>query len=141
MTSTKENTKSAKKPRRMAREPKPAAAEGSGAVSSDDPNSAPPVVPPAQAMQPASADKPVKPPSKASLVLEMLQQPAGATIEQMVAATGWLPHTTRAVLTGFKKKGHVVTSDKADGVRTYRIAEASTEPTPAPAGSQTTADA
>ena len=44
----------------------------------------------------------------------------GATLEQMIAATGWLPHTTRAALTGLRKAGYVVDSDKIDGVRTYR---------------------
>lgn len=127
MTSAAMNTKTTKKPRRMARQAKPAAAEAVGETPSHEQNT--------------SAPKPEKATSKASLVLNMLQQPAGATIEQMVAATGWLPHTTRAVLTGFKKKGHVVTSDKADGIRTYRIAEASAEPKPAPAGFQTAADA
>jgi hypothetical protein len=43
-----------------------------------------------------------------------------ATLEQMIAVTGWLPHTTRAALTGLKKKGYVISSDKVDGVRTYR---------------------
>ena len=34
----------------------------------------------------------------------------------------WLPHTTRAALTGLKKKGHAVTSDKVEGrVRIYRV--------------------
>jgi Protein of unknown function (DUF3489) len=32
----------------------------------------------------------------------------------------WLRHTTRAALTGLKKKGYVISSDKVDGVRTYR---------------------
>lgn len=44
----------------------------------------------------------------------------GATLEQMVAATGWLPHTTRAALTGLRKAGYAIDSDKIDGVRTYR---------------------
>ncbi len=44
----------------------------------------------------------------------------GATLEQMIAATGWLPHTTRAALTGLRKAGYVFDSDKVDGVRTYR---------------------
>jgi hypothetical protein len=44
----------------------------------------------------------------------------GATLDQMIAATGWLPHTTRAALTGLKKKGYVISSDKVDGIRTYR---------------------
>jgi hypothetical protein len=38
----------------------------------------------------------------------------------MVAATCWLPHTTRAALTGLRKKGYAIDSDKVDGVRTYR---------------------
>ena len=44
----------------------------------------------------------------------------GATIARMIAATGWLPHTTRAALTGLKKLGYAIDSDKIDGVRTYR---------------------
>ena len=44
----------------------------------------------------------------------------GATIEQMIAATGWLPHTTRAALTGLRKAGYAIDSYKIDGVRTYR---------------------
>ena len=47
---------------------------------------------------------------------------SGATLDEMVTLTGWLPHTTRAALTGLRKKGHVITSDKIDGVRTYRAA-------------------
>lgn len=63
-----------------------------------------------------------KPQSKASLVLELLQRPEGATLDQLVTATGWLQHTTRAALTGLKKKGHVIESVKpSDGPRLYRI--------------------
>ncbi len=63
--------------------------------------------------------------SKAAEVLAMLERQEGATLDQLVAATGWLPHTTRAALTGLKKKGHVVTSNKTIcGVRTYRFAPA-----------------
>jgi hypothetical protein len=60
--------------------------------------------------------------SKTGLVLGMLQRPEGATIDRLVAATGWLPHTTRAALTGLKKKGHLVTSEKVEGQgRIYRV--------------------
>jgi len=68
-----------------------------------------------------------KPPSKAGQLVEMLKRAEGATLDQMVAATGWLPHTTRAALTGLKKKGREVTSNKADGVRTYRLTKAAGE--------------
>jgi Protein of unknown function (DUF3489) len=60
--------------------------------------------------------------SKVDLVLGLLKRPEGATIDQLVAATGWLPHTTRAALTGLKKKGHMVSSEKLEGQgRVYRV--------------------
>jgi hypothetical protein len=61
-----------------------------------------------------------KAPSKQQQLAALVVRDEGATLEQMVAATGWLPHTTRAALTGLKKKGYVISSDKVDGVRTYR---------------------
>jgi hypothetical protein len=71
----------------------------------------------------AAAEPMPKRPSKSVAVLAMLQRPEGATLDQLVIATGWLPHTARAALTGLKKKGHDVTSDKpAGGMRTYRVA-------------------
>ena len=51
---------------------------------------------------------------------ELLLRDEGATLDQMVSATGWLPHTTRAALTCLRKKGFVISSDKLEGVRTYR---------------------
>lgn len=66
-----------------------------------------------------------KRPNKSAAVLAMLQRPEGATLDQLVIATGWLPHTARAALTGLKKKGHDVNSDKpAGGVRIYRVSTA-----------------
>jgi hypothetical protein len=62
--------------------------------------------------------------TKQALLIGLLQRDGGASLDQMVAATGWLPHTTRAALTGLKKKGHVVTKDKVDGVTRYSIASA-----------------
>lgn len=77
-----------------------------------------------QEAKPATAEVPTNsspPLSKTAQVLSLLSRPEGATLQQMVEATGWLPHTTRASLTGLKKKGHEVISVKADGVRTYRV--------------------
>jgi hypothetical protein len=59
--------------------------------------------------------------TKAGQIVTMLISARGATIDELIAATGWLPHTTRSALTGLKKKGHIVTSEKLDGVRRYRI--------------------
>ena len=53
-------------------------------------------------------------------VAALLLRDEGATLEQMIAATGWLPHTTRAALTGLRKVGYAIDSDKVDSVRTYR---------------------
>jgi hypothetical protein len=61
-----------------------------------------------------------KVPSKQQQLAALVVRDEGATLEQMIAVTGWLPHTTRAALTGLKKKGYVISSDKVDGVRTYR---------------------
>lgn len=63
-------------------------------------------------------------PSKIAAVITLLEREQGATLAEMVEATGWLPHTTRATLTGLKKKGHTITKDKRDDVTCYRIAKA-----------------
>lgn len=67
------------------------------------------------------------PPSntKTAAVLALLARGSGASIDQLVAATGWLPHSTRAALTGLRKKGHAVTRFKRDEITCYRIAEVS----------------
>lgn len=68
----------------------------------------------------AAAAPAPKAPSKQQQLAALVVRDEGATLEQMIAATGWLPHTTRAALTGLKKKGYAISSDKVDGVRTYR---------------------
>lgn len=67
---------------------------------------------------PASDSKPAQP-NKISLVLDLLHRPGGASLDDLVAATGWQPHSARAVLSGLRKKGHPIT--KA-GVTRYSIA-------------------
>jgi hypothetical protein len=59
--------------------------------------------------------------SKSALVVALLQREHGASLNELVDATGWLPHTTRAALTGLKKKGYLIASEKVDDVRRYRI--------------------
>ncbi len=74
---------------------------------------------------PSQPDRPERTPregSKKALVLALLQRPGGATLEEIVTATGWLPHTTRAALTGIRKKGVGVERSKGeDGLSKYRI--------------------
>ena len=62
--------------------------------------------------------------SKEVLVIEMLRRPEGATIAQIMSATGWQSHTVRGLFSGALKKRHglTITSDKPQGgERTYRI--------------------
>lgn len=59
--------------------------------------------------------------TKASTVLSLLQRDRGATLAELIDATGWLPHTTRAALTGLRKKGHTVVRGKRGGETCYTI--------------------
>jgi hypothetical protein len=53
----------------------------------------------------------------------LLSQAEGATLAALIAATDWLPHTTRAALTGLRKRGYVLTLARGDRQRgsIYRI--------------------
>ena len=46
--------------------------------------------------------------TKIAQVIELLQRGVGATLAELIAATGWLPHTMRAALTGLRKRGYAV---------------------------------
>jgi hypothetical protein len=60
--------------------------------------------------------------SKLAKVIGMLTSKSGATIDAIVKATDWLPHTTRAALTGLRKRGYRIEKERREGGRTmYRI--------------------
>ena len=62
--------------------------------------------------------------TKQTMLIVMLQEPNGATIEDIAAATQWQSHTVRGAISGAlgKKLGLVVTSAKVEGRgRVYRI--------------------
>ena len=64
--------------------------------------------------------------TKQAMLIEMLQTAEGATMGEIVAATGWLAHTARGAMSGAlgKKLGLVVTSTKeVERGRVYRIRE------------------
>ena len=85
-------TTAPKRPRRMAREPR------------------------------ASAPAPTaKTPSRLDQLQQLLLRNTGASIAEMVEATGWQKHSVRGAMAGaLKKRGLAITSEKADGVRRYR---------------------
>ena len=66
-----------------------------------------------------------KRPSKQDEVVAMLRRPEGATVDEVVSATGWQRHTVRGVFSGTLKKklGLTLASAKEERGRVYRIAE------------------
>jgi len=63
--------------------------------------------------------------SKLAQVIELLRRADGATIVDLTQATGWLPHTTRAALTGLRKRGYAVIRERIGaGDSVYRISDA-----------------
>lgn len=62
-------------------------------------------------------------PSKSVQVLALLRRDEGASLDELVSVTGWLPHSTRAALTGLRKKGHTITLDKSGERACYRLVE------------------
>jgi DNA-binding transcriptional regulator PaaX len=67
---------------------------------------------------------PARGPTKQALIIGLLQRQEGATLADLVAATGWLPHTTRAALTRLRQAGHLVDKTKGETSAVYRIATA-----------------
>jgi Protein of unknown function (DUF3489) len=77
-----------------------------------------------------SAQKPVPLPSlarsntKAAAILALLKSKRGATIDELMHATGWQAHSVRGFLAGSLRKryGQVLISAKANSdVRRYRV--------------------
>ena len=74
------------------------------------------------AAEPTATPEKSAPTTKIQQVIDLLSREGGASLEEMATLANWLPHSTRAFMTGLRKKGHVIESDKVDGVRRYRIA-------------------
>jgi hypothetical protein len=73
---------------------------------------------------PASKQATLRAGTKQAMLIAMLQASNGATMQEIVAATGWQPHSARGAISGAlgKKLGLVVTSAKEAGRgRVYRI--------------------
>ena len=64
--------------------------------------------------------------TKLDTLIALLRAPEGASIAELASATGWQNHSVRGALAGtLKKKGHAVKSEVVDGLRRYRLTEAS----------------
>ena len=77
--------------------------------------------PPKGATGPAARSAPAAPATKLDQIAALLARRQGATVAEMMSATGWQPHSVRGALAGsLKRRGLVITSEKIDGVRRYR---------------------
>jgi hypothetical protein len=95
------------------------------AKTTDQPATEPAETPQAATDAPETTARTPRPGSKLAKVVGLLESEAGATIAEIMAATGWQQHTVRGALAGSitKKLGRKVTSEKIDGRgRVYRIA-------------------
>jgi hypothetical protein len=62
---------------------------------------------------------------KPDIILDMLCRAKGASIKQLQEATGWQPHSIRAVISGFRKKAVTVSRSQAkDGTTLYHAKKA-----------------
>ncbi|MBU3888573.1 DUF3489 domain-containing protein [Methylosinus sp. KRF6] len=96
----------------------PASPDGVAAAGEDDASSA-------GEPQPKKSKASPRVGSKQALVVNLLSNEEGATIDQLTVATGWLPHTTRAALTGLRKRGFEIARTASEsGGSLYRIVTA-----------------
>lgn len=124
-TSKSKKSKPAKagKPKTTAKTAKKAAPQKPAAPVKPAPVKAAPVAAPEATGNPA----PVRKDSKLDALIRLLSRPEGATLEDMVAETGWQKHTVRSALSHAlaKKRKYEIVSDKPKGEqRIYKIAAA-----------------
>ena len=78
---------------------------------------------PKQASQKTEASREPRAGSKQAQIIALMQRKTGATLDDLIEATGWLPHTTRAAMTGLRKKGYTIEKAKSPkGKTAFRIA-------------------
>jgi len=77
--------------------------------------------------QPAQITDAPRAGTKQALVVALLSKESGASLQDLMTATGWLPHTTRAALTGLRKRGFMVERRPGDtGGFVYQIGSGGT---------------
>jgi predicted ArsR family transcriptional regulator len=66
---------------------------------------------------------PPAPARKKDLLVDLLRRDGGVALIEIAEASGWLPHTARAMLTGLRKKGFSIAKEKVEGTTRYSIAQ------------------
>jgi len=78
----------------------------------------------AKGAKPAKKESGARDGSKTAQILDLLKRPGGATLAEIMKATGWQAHSVRGFISGTlgKKMGLSVTSTKGeDGERSYSV--------------------
>lgn len=63
-----------------------------------------------------------RPRGKLATLLSAIEVETGATLDELVAATSWQPHTTRAAITRLRQRGFDIRLEECDGRKAYRVA-------------------
>ena len=75
-----------------------------------------------QSNTPADTPAPRPRPTKSAAVLKLLSRAKGTTLAEIMDATSWQPHSTRAFLTGLRKQGKVLLREaRTTGESSWRI--------------------
>lgn len=66
--------------------------------------------------------KPTPKPTKVAAVIALVSRPEGASLAELMEATGWQAHSVRGALSGAVRKtlGRPVSSQVSNGLRRYR---------------------
>ncbi len=105
------------KPKQSSKSPRPARAKKTRPVSQKAGK-------PGRSATNATPAPPARAGTKQATLIDLLRRPGGATIADLVKATGWQPHSVRGAISGALKKklGLKVTSETVEKRgRVYRI--------------------
>ena len=65
-----------------------------------------------------------RPGGKLGLILDRLERTAGATLDELVDATGWQKHSVHGALSRLRSGGFAVRLEAKEGRKAYRLAPA-----------------
>jgi hypothetical protein len=60
-------------------------------------------------------------PSKLGVIRSLIVRTDGATLDELVSATGWQPHSVRAGMTALRKQGLVIVRTRIEGATRFEI--------------------
>ncbi len=68
-------------------------------------------------------DSTMRPGGKLGLVLDRLEDKTGATLDELVDATGWQKHSVHGALSRLRTRGFAIRLEAKEGRKAYRLAQ------------------